>query len=73
MTLFVITLGQEMHDERLPEELRDVPYPKAAHEIESMHFDGSDADIQVSGDLAVRQSLCDESEDFLLARRDRMR
>ena len=57
----------------MPEKLGDIAHAQASHEIEPMHFDRSDADVQVAGDFTVGHPLGHETKDFFLTRREGMR
>ncbi len=61
---------QQVVLERLPQELGDVPNIQSAHQIEPMDFDRSDADVQGCGDLTIRVTQRDQSENLALTRRN---
>lgn len=45
--------GQQAKLERAAKELGDVSDVEAAHQIESVDFDGADADLKDGGDFAI--------------------
>lgn len=53
MTLFAERLGEQAELERSSEKLGDVSDVQAAHQIESVNFDGADADPQHGGDFTI--------------------
>ena len=53
----------------MPEELGDVSHIHAPHEIKSMDFNRSHADVQVSGYVTIGHPQHHEAEDFFLALR----
>jgi hypothetical protein len=71
--LFGEVFGQETQKKCLPEKLRDIAHAQASHEIEPMHFDRSDADVQAASDFTIGHPLSHEAKDFLLTRREGMR
>jgi hypothetical protein len=66
-------LWQESQEEGLSKELRHIAHAQPPHQVEAMHFNRSYADVQLAGDFSIRHALSHEAEDFLLARRERMR
>ena len=66
-------LWQEPQEKGLSKELRHIAHAQPPHQIEAMDFNRSHADVQLAGDFSIRHALSHEAEDFLLARRERMR
>ena len=60
---------EKVEKQGLAQQLSDVSHLQAPHQIESMHFNGSDADLQVVSHFSVCQTLSDQTQDFLLAGR----
>ena len=66
-------LGQEAQEKRLAKELRDITDTQPSHQVEAMHFDRPDTDVQLAGDFSIRHALSDETKNFFLPRREGMR
>lgn len=74
VNLFIAEVArQQVLLEGLSQELGDVPNIEAAHQVEPMYFDRSDADIQRSGDFAIGMAQRHHSEDLALAGRNMQR
>ena len=66
MRLLGKILGKQAHEQRLAEKLGHVAHTQPPHQIEPVHFNGPDADVQVAGDFAIGETLRHEPEDLLL-------
>ena len=59
-------LGKEALLQRLTEQLGHVADLQSSHQIKTMHFNRSYADIETAGDVAVGVPLRHQFENFLL-------